>query len=80
MHDGRPFSYGLKGSPDIIGILKNGKFIGFECKTGGARQSPEQLNFQKMCENFNAHCIVVQSEIEAIEWVHRWLGVTGGIL
>ncbi len=40
--------YGLKGSPDIIGIQDGGRFIGIEVKTGQARQTPEQKLFEAM--------------------------------
>ncbi len=40
--------YGLKGSPDIIGIADGGRFIGIEVKTGKARQTPEQKLFEAM--------------------------------
>lgn len=69
-----PFRYGLEGSPDIIGFLKNGKFIGFEIKSGRAQQSKEQLNFEKVCAKFNAHYAVVRNAGEAVERLNQWLG------
>ncbi len=40
--------FGMRGSPDIIGIAEDGRFVGIEVKTGGARQTPEQKLFQAM--------------------------------
>ncbi len=48
-HRGRFYSYGLPGSPDVIGCFRS-KFIGIEIKTGTARQSPNQKSFQKRFE------------------------------
>ncbi len=40
--------FGMKGSPDILGIGDGGVFIGIEVKTGNARQTPEQKLFEAM--------------------------------
>lgn len=40
--------FGMKGSPDILGIADDGIFVGIEVKTGNARQSPEQKLFEAM--------------------------------
>lgn len=40
--------FGLKGSPDILGIADGGRFVGIEVKTGTGRQTPEQKLFQAM--------------------------------
>ena len=42
--------FGLKGSPDIIGILSSGRFLGVECKSPKGRQTPDQVDFQRRCE------------------------------
>ncbi len=44
----RFLKFGMKGSPDIIGILDGGTFFGIEVKTGAAKQSPEQKLFEAM--------------------------------
>lgn len=44
----RFLKFGMKGSPDIIGIANGGRFVGIEVKTGHAKQSPEQKLFQAM--------------------------------
>ena len=39
-------SFGLKGSPDIIGFLApHGRFIGIECKAKGNKPKPHQEAF-----------------------------------
>jgi len=38
----------LPGSSDIIGIIKPGKFLAIEAKTGQSKQSDKQKNFEKM--------------------------------
>jgi hypothetical protein len=48
----QPMHFGLPGSADIIGILKNGKFLAIECKTGAAKQSKKQIKFEKMIRTF----------------------------
>jgi hypothetical protein len=63
------FKYGLVGSADILGIVAPGKFIGLECKTGHAKQSKEQVNFQKMIERFGGLYLVVRSPQEAVDFV-----------
>jgi len=43
---GRFIRYGAKGSPDIIGMTKQGQFLGVECKAGKNDQSIEQMDFE----------------------------------
>jgi hypothetical protein len=59
------FAYGLKGSPDIIGIYK-GRFIGIEVKTGNAKQSPIQKNFERMVLKLGGIYILAR-EIEDVK-------------
>ena len=58
----RKIKFGVPGSPDIQGIKEVeitqdmvgqtiGMWIGFEVKTGNAKQSPKQKAFQKMIES-----------------------------
>lgn len=44
----RLLSFGLKGSGDIAGILQGGKAIYIEVKTGNAKQTKDQKNFERM--------------------------------
>ena len=59
--DGRHVRYGLKGSPDIIGVIEGGIFLGIEVKTGSATQSPHQKKFQKRFEQLGGLYIVARS-------------------
>lgn len=43
--NGRMVRYGLRGSADIIGILKDGRFLAVECKREGGRVRSEQIEF-----------------------------------
>ena len=44
--NGRPIKFGLcKGSADLIGIAKDGRFLAVECKTRTGRVRPEQELF-----------------------------------
>lgn len=63
------FSYGLVGSADIMGIVKEGWFVAIECKTGSAEQSKEQKNFQHMVHRFGGHYQVVRTPEQALEFV-----------
>lgn len=56
--------YGLKGSSDIIGMTKSGRFTAIEIKTGSARQSKHQVAFQKMVEKNGGAYMVVRSEVD----------------
>lgn len=63
---GKLFKYGLVGSPDIIGFGPDGRFFGGEVKTGSAVQTREQKNFQRICNAFNAHYLIIR-ELADIE-------------
>lgn len=57
--DGTPFKYGLKGEPDLAGILYiRGKQIGaalfVEVKTGAGKLSTDQIAFRGMARSLNA--------------------------
>lgn len=62
---GEPFTYGFKGSPDVIGFLRNGKFAGFECKTGKSIQTKEQKIFEAACIRNGAYYSVVRQAEDA---------------
>lgn len=42
---GRMVRFGARGSPDIIGVLPDGRFLAVECKTGRRKLTPEQAAF-----------------------------------
>lgn len=50
-----------EGAPDIIGVLRGGRFIGIECKALRGRQSPEQKAFQQMIERMGGLYILARS-------------------
>lgn len=66
---GEPFHYGLQGSPDIIGFLNDGRFIGIEIKTGDAVQSEKQKNFQAVMVKFNCLYFLARSVESAVAFV-----------
>lgn len=67
------FSYGLKGSSDIMGILQGGRLLCVEIKSGKARQSKVQNNFEKMVQGFGGVYILARSPEEALNLVKHCL-------
>lgn len=67
----RIFFTGLIGSPDILGVLCTGIFLGIEIKTGKGKLRQSQLNFRKMLLKFGGVFIEgrtveqIYSEVEA---------------
>lgn len=59
--------YGYKGSPDIIGMTPEGKFIGVECKFGYNKLSDSQKVFKQRCEDSRGVFIVAYSVDELID-------------
>lgn len=59
--------HSLKGVPDILGILKKGRFLALEVKKQGGRTSVEQKDFLKRAEGLGALCAVVYSIEDVIE-------------
>ena len=57
----RKIRFGLKGSSDILGILKGGRLLAIEVKTGRAVQSKQQKNFEKMI-NFMGGLYIIARE------------------
>jgi hypothetical protein len=64
-------TYGFKGSPDIIGILMGGKFLGIEIKSGCAMQQENQKKFESMILSFQGIYFVARSAEEALHCVLR---------
>lgn len=62
----RVVSFGLKGSPDIIGILDSGQWLGIEVKTGKAVQSTNQKDFQKMVVKYKGLYILARCVDDAV--------------
>ena len=59
--DGSYIRYGLKGSPDIIGILPDGRFLGVECKSGKNDIKGSQIDFKNKIESMNGVYVVAWS-------------------
>lgn len=58
--DKRFFRFGATGSPDII-CVKNGKYIGIECKDVNGKLSESQVNFSINLTRAGGSYIVVHS-------------------
>lgn len=56
--------FGLKGSSDIIGLSRTGRFIAIEIKTGKAVQSKHQKAFETMVLKNLGFYIVVRSDLD----------------
>lgn len=65
--------FGHVGTPDILGILRGGRWLGIECKTGGAVLNTDQRVFRKMVEGLGGLFIVARS----VEDVDRALAEVG---
>ena len=59
--------FGLKGSADITGILKTGIRLEIEVKDKTGKQSPEQIEFQRMIEKNNGLYILARSVDDVID-------------
>lgn len=55
-------SFGLEGSSDVMGILRNGKMLCIECKTGKSQLTKVQKNYKAMINDFNGIYIEVRPE------------------
>jgi hypothetical protein len=53
-------AYSVKGIPDII-CIREGRFIGIECKAANGRLSPDQVVFEQLCIRNGGVYIVARS-------------------
>lgn len=67
----RVLRWGLKGSADIIGVGFGGKFIAIEVKTGRAKQSTQQKNFQNMVIAMGGIYIVARSVLDVRDMINK---------
>lgn len=67
--DGRFITFGLKGSADILGILKGGRFLAIEVKGVTGRQSEQQKNFENMIKSFGGVYILARNIDDAIRGI-----------
>jgi len=63
---------GLKGEPDISGLL-DGLWVGIEVKTATGKQRPDQIKFQAAIEARNGIYIVARSPDDAINHIEAAL-------
>jgi len=69
--NGQPVSFGTPGSPDILGILPDGRFFGVECKSITGKQSAKQKKFEQRVRDNNgvyilARCVAGLDEVIAL--------------
>lgn len=76
----RLISYGLKGSADILGLTNDGIFMAIEVKTGHAKQSPQQIIFEKNVKKRNAIYLVARSVDDVIIFLTQRQKILSGIL
>ena len=66
--NGRPIKFGLcKGSADLIGIAKDGRFLAVECKTRTGRVRPEQELFIAAVKRAGGRAGVARSVQDALD-------------
>ena len=65
LREGRPISFGLEGSPDIIGVSA-GRFFGLEMKAVNGRMEASQPKFQRAFERAGGLYGVPRSVEEAL--------------
>jgi hypothetical protein len=62
-----PVRFGYPGSSDIFAIVKGGQFLAIECKTplgprgGGAKQSDDQVEFERRVKGAGGLYLLVRS-------------------
>ena len=77
LHGTRPTRYGRVGSADITGILDGGRRIEIEVKTGRARQTPEQRDYQAMIQARGGLYVLARTVEDAVvavvsaSWTYR---------
>lgn len=60
-----PYGWPGPGAPDLLGVLKPGRMLALECKTGRAVVSCDQLATHKALKSFGALVYVVRSVEDA---------------
>ena len=63
---GRRIAFGFKGSPDVIGILPGGRFVGVEVKKPGGKQRKDQRTFEAAVKRVGGVYLVATSPEEAV--------------
>jgi Holliday junction resolvase len=65
---GQLVTFGLVGSPDIIGVTR-GRAIAIECKSASGRQSEAQKRFEQAWRAAGGIYVVARSAAEALEGI-----------
>jgi hypothetical protein len=66
--DGKRFvRFGIKGSPDILGVMPDGRFLGVETKSAKGRQTAEQREFGEAVRERGGVYIVAKSVLDLQE-------------
>lgn len=63
--------FGWKGCSDLLGQLKDGRFLAIECKRKGGKLSSEQEHFLSMVNQFNGVAFVATSYKDVFEKLRR---------
>ena len=73
--DNRFMSFGKKGAADIIGILKDGRFLAVECKSDKGRLSEAQERFLNKVKDMGGLAVVARSfkDIEKVLIENRYI-------
>ena len=69
----RPMRFGIAGQADITGILRDGRRLEIEIKTGNARRSSNQRAYASMIVRMGGLYVVARS----LDWLQRELRVDG---
>jgi len=71
----RPVFFGTKGWPDIIGVLRGGKFLGVECKAPkqgkkpAGKVTPEQRAVGELIEGQGGVYLIVREAEDLNVWI-----------
>lgn len=61
--------FGYAGSPDIIGLLSDGRFLGIEVKTGSGRLSPAQKVFRDRVSGLGGFYLEARAIDDVLEFL-----------
>jgi len=71
--DGRWVRFGAPGSPDIIGVLPGGRFLGVEVKTLVGKESDRQREFRERIESSGGVALVVHNTGEMLAKIKGYM-------
>lgn len=76
--NGRFIHFGVKGAADLSGIIKCGGIrLEIEVKSGGAVQTAEQKNYEKMIKDFGGIYILARDRDDAVNKLQEVLRLRG---